>query len=81
MKKIDGRKARWFDCDWNNQSGMPNGCADCEVCKYFYFLDFAESVCSSSGTIERNIKLDYYTELKTIEEKQDWIFNNLKIKQ
>jgi len=42
-----------FDC-------FAEGCEECEVCKYRNFTDWAESVCGSSGTIERNTRMESY---------------------
>lgn len=66
-KKIDGRKMRWFDCDWNNTSIIPNGCEKCRVCKYLSFLDWATSVASSDSTIDRDLEIEQY--LKEKEQK------------
>lgn len=78
-EKIDGRKARWFDCDWNNDTIFQNACEQCAVCKYSNFLDFAHSVGKPEGsTIQYNRQIDEYLKLKTLEEKQRWIFNYLK---
>lgn len=73
MNKIDGRKARWFDCNWNNE-GVDNACEKCKVCRYLDFLDYADSVGKPFGTvIEYNRKLDDYLKLKTIKEKHEWL--------
>lgn len=72
-KKLDGRKARWFDCDWNNDTNLPNGCGVCKVCKYLDFLDYAHSVCPPEGLIAYNREIDKYVELKTLQEKHKWL--------
>lgn len=58
--KIDGRKIRWVDCDWNNDSVFPMGCTVCRVCKYLNFLDYAQSCAPRGSLIERDYKLDRY---------------------
>jgi hypothetical protein len=63
--KIDGRKMRWFDCDWNNKTGIPNGCEKCKVCKYLNFLDWANSVAPSGSTIEYNDGIEKYLKTKS----------------
>lgn len=72
--KLDGRKARWFDCDWNNNTIYQNACEKCKVCKYLSFLEFAHSVGKPEGTIiEYNRDLDEYLKLKTVAEKQKYL--------
>lgn len=81
LMKIDGRKARWFDCDWNNDTGVQNACTQCKVCKYLDFLDYAGSVGLPEGSqIEYDKQLDKYLNLKTLEERQTFIaeFDNGK---
>jgi hypothetical protein len=74
---IDGRKARHFDCDWNNESPVHNGCGICKICRYNNFLDVAGSVGIPSGSqIAYNRKLDEYIRIKTLPDKQSWIENN-----
>ena len=74
--KVDGRKARWFDCDWNNE-GEQNACGKCKICRYLDFLDFAESVGKPPGSvIDYNRKLDGYIKLKSIKEKHEWLQKN-----
>lgn len=58
--KTDGRKMRWFDCDWNNNTGVPNGCTMCKVCKYLNFIEWAESVAPPESTIERDAEIEKY---------------------
>jgi hypothetical protein len=77
-KYVDGRKARWFDCDWNNDSGVQNACEQCQICKYLNFLDYAQSVGKPEGSvIEYNRKLDDYLELETLYDKQIFILRQL----
>ncbi len=75
--KVDGRKIRWIDCDWNNDGNIPNGCEKCLVCKYRNFLDWAQSV-GGGGIIQYNKILDEYSNLKTKNEKLEFIAKNLK---
>ena len=71
---LDGRKARHFDCNWNNDTNCQNGCGHCVICKYLDFLDYAGSVGLPEGSqIEYNKQLDKYLELKTLEERQSFI--------
>lgn len=77
LNKIDGRKARWFDCDWNSEDGIPYGCTVCKCCKYNDFLDWATSVCGEHGTIQYDRKIDEYDKLETIADKRDWLLKNL----
>jgi hypothetical protein len=80
-KIIDGRIARWFDCDWNNFSPVQTGCGICKVCRYMDFLDYVNSVGKPEGsTVNYNRKLDEYIELKTVAEKQNWINSYIKDK-
>lgn len=74
MGLLDGRKARWFDCDWNNNTNVPNGCGQCSICKYNDFLDFAYSVGKPNGTsIDYDDKKDEY--LKTTKAKTKLMLN------
>lgn len=67
--KIDGRKARWFDCDWNNDSGVCNACEQCVCCKYRNFLEFAESVGKPENShIEYRRDIEEYEKLKKLDE-------------
>lgn len=78
VKKLDGRKARWFDCDWNNDTIVQNACEQCEVCKYSNFLDYANSVGKPEGsTIQYKPELDEYLKLITLSEKHKWLLQNL----
>jgi len=71
---IDGRKARWFDCNRNNESSVPMACEKCIVCRYLNFLDFAESVGKPEcSVIDYNRRLGNYLRLKTIKDKQLFI--------
>lgn len=64
MKKLenieDGRKLRWFDCDWNNNTNIPNGCGVCRVCKYLSYKDWAESVSFAGSSMEYNQEIENY---------------------
>ena len=56
-----------FDC-------FDEGCEECEVCKYRNFTDWAESVCGSDGTIERNTRIESYLKGKadSIQQAEKW---------
>ena len=56
-----------FDC-------FDEGCEECEVCKYRNFTDWAESVCGSDGTIERNTRIESYLkdQAESIQQKEKW---------
>ncbi len=76
-KEIDGRKARWFDCNWNNDSHSDNACERCRVCRYLNFLDFVSTVGKPDGsTVEYDRKIDEYLKLETVLEKHNYILNN-----
>jgi hypothetical protein len=62
--KIDGRKMRWFDCDWNGKLGC-NECGVCRVCKYKNFREWAESVAPSGSIIGRNKEIEDYLKAKS----------------
>ena len=71
--KLDGRKARWFDCNWNNTDG-DNACEKCQVCQYLNWLDWVGSVGKPEGSvIEYDKKIDEYLKLKTKLEKYNFI--------
>lgn len=77
MKSIDGRRARWFDCDWNNDSGIQNACEMCRICDYMNFIDYAESVGKPEGSVIGYVaKLEEYLSINTLEGRQNWIIKN-----
>jgi hypothetical protein len=76
--KIDGRKMRWFDCDWSSDDNIPTGCGVCKICRYHDFLDFAHSVGKpEESAIDYNRKLDKYIDLETREERQEFYLNSI----
>lgn len=73
--KTDGRKYRWFDCNWNNPKN-DNCCTICRICKYMSFLDYAGSVGLPSGSvIDYKKDLDKYIKMG-FEDKQKYLLNN-----
>ncbi len=71
--KLDGRKARWFDCNWNNIND-DNACEKCQVCLYLNWLDWVGSVGKPEGShVEYNKKIEEYLKLKTKLEKYNFI--------
>ena len=68
---VDGRKARWFDCGWDNKT---DGCTVCKVCKYLDWKDWAESVGKPPGSsIEYNQEMEEYLKLEDTETKKKFI--------
>lgn len=77
--KLDGRRARWFDCDWNNDSGILKACEQCRICKYLDFIDYAENVGKPEGSvIHRNALYENYLDLNTLEERQKYLVQVLE---
>lgn len=77
--KIDGRKARWYDCDWNNKSNTPKGCGVCKVCNYLDWMDRAKSIGGVEKHIEYSKNIEAYLSIpqENIKARNEWIVNKL----
>lgn len=72
-KILDGRKLRWFDCDYNNITGG-TACTKCKVCQYLDWRDWAESVGKPENSeLKYDNPIEQYLKLKTVKEKINYI--------